>query len=382
MSSATFFVKRSKESFFERFDYFLATEAQKQNIPYFDNVEISSLGNENHWIVRGNRLEEALEIEASFLVDATGGSRLISEMLGNACSPKKLHTNSWSIYNHFTGVAPWQEVLTELDGNIADHPFNCDDAALHHIFDDGWMWVLRFNNGITSAGFVFDGHKKPVDTSQKSKQLWQLTIQQFPSIAKQFEFARPTRPFIRTGRMQRRTKKAAGENWVMLPNSAYFIDPLLSSGNAHTLIGIERITEIFQQHWGKTTLLNELAHYDTKLQLEIDFLDRLIHGCYSSFNDFDFFVSFSMYYFAGATYSEHRRRLGLDCPEDAFLFSHDAQFKVLVSDGFELLQDIMVNQRSKKDSLLRFTKKVAEDIKPYNIAGLCKPERQNMYPYS
>jgi FADH2 O2-dependent halogenase len=27
-----------------------------------------------------------------------------------------------------------------------------DDAALHHVFDGGWVWVLRFNNGITSAG--------------------------------------------------------------------------------------------------------------------------------------------------------------------------------------------------------------------------------------
>jgi len=332
--------------------------------------------------VRGNRLDEALEIETSFLVDATGGSHLIPEMLGNSYSPKRLHTNSWAIYNHFTGVAPWQEVLTELDGNLADHPFNCDDAALHHIFDHGWMWVLRFNNGITSAGFVFDGSKKPGDTSQNAEQLWQLTIHQFPSIAKQFEHATPTRPFMRTGRLQRRTKKAAGENWVMLPHSAYFIDPLLSSGNAHTLIGIERITAIFQQHWGKTTFLNELAHYNTKLQVEIDFLDRLISGCYSSFGDFDFFAAFIMYYFAGAIYSEHRRRLGLDCPEDAFLSSHDVKFKTSVLDGFELLQEILVNQRSKKGSLFRFTKKVAEDIEPYNIAGLCRPDRQNMYPYS
>ena len=158
----------------------MATETQKQNIPYFDNVEISSLENDNHWIVRGNRLEEALEIEASFLIDASGGSPLISEMLGNAFSPEKLHTNSWAIYNHFTGVVPWQEVLTKLNGNIADHPFNCDDAALHHIFDDGWMWVLRFNNGITSAGFVFDGHKKPVDTSQKAEQL--SAKEQFPIV--------------------------------------------------------------------------------------------------------------------------------------------------------------------------------------------------------
>ena len=31
-------------------------------------------------------------------------------------------------------------------------PYPPDDAALHHVFPGGWIWVLRFNNGITSAG--------------------------------------------------------------------------------------------------------------------------------------------------------------------------------------------------------------------------------------
>ncbi len=31
-------------------------------------------------------------------------------------------------------------------------PYPIDDAAVHHVFDGGWIWVLKFNNGITSAG--------------------------------------------------------------------------------------------------------------------------------------------------------------------------------------------------------------------------------------
>src|SRR5258707_2592977 len=27
-------------------------------------------------------------------------------------------------------------------------------AAVHHVFDGGWVWVLRFNNGVTSAGIA------------------------------------------------------------------------------------------------------------------------------------------------------------------------------------------------------------------------------------
>ena len=33
-------------------------------------------------------------------------------------------------------------------------PFDPDDAAQHHLLGDSWMWALRFNNGITSLGWV------------------------------------------------------------------------------------------------------------------------------------------------------------------------------------------------------------------------------------
>ena len=36
----------------------------------------------------------------------------------------------------------------------ASRPYPVDDAAVHHVFDGGWIWVLQFNNGITSAGIA------------------------------------------------------------------------------------------------------------------------------------------------------------------------------------------------------------------------------------
>ena len=31
-------------------------------------------------------------------------------------------------------------------------PYPIDDAAVHHVFPGGWIWILRFSNGLTSAG--------------------------------------------------------------------------------------------------------------------------------------------------------------------------------------------------------------------------------------
>ena len=33
-------------------------------------------------------------------------------------------------------------------------PYPDDWAAVHHIIDEGWMYSLRFDDGVTSAGFV------------------------------------------------------------------------------------------------------------------------------------------------------------------------------------------------------------------------------------
>ena len=33
-------------------------------------------------------------------------------------------------------------------------PYPPDDAALHHVFEGGWIWVLRFRSGIVSAGVI------------------------------------------------------------------------------------------------------------------------------------------------------------------------------------------------------------------------------------
>ncbi len=38
--------------------------------------------------------------------------------------------------------------------NFEDDTFDGDDAAQHHVLADGWMWMLRFDCGITSVGIT------------------------------------------------------------------------------------------------------------------------------------------------------------------------------------------------------------------------------------
>jgi len=263
-------------------------------------------------------------------------------------------------------------VLTRAGGQIADHPYPCDDAALHHILSDGWIWVLRFNNGITSAGVMLDNSRGSPDPSLSAEAEWTAILQRYPSLGEQFASARAVQPFVRTGRIQRRARRVAGENWVMLAHAAYFLDPLFSGGNAHTMATIERLGRIMRDHWRRPSLANEMRTYGRELLREVNLLDRLVHGCYRCFGRFELLSSYIMNYFAAAIHCEHRRRAGKANAGSGFLFADSPQFRSTVRTHYNLLPG------ARADDLQEI---VARDLAPINIAGLCDPAKRNMYPF-
>jgi tetracycline 7-halogenase / FADH2 O2-dependent halogenase len=366
--------------FREHFDHFVVEKVQAAGIPYLDETQIGFLQNEGGWQLRGTRRGEEVCVEADFLIDASGPSGLLPRLFGFNCGPDTLRTNSWSVYSHFVNVELWEDVLVELGGSLADHPYHCDHAALHHVLDDGWIWVLRFNNGVTSAGIMYDGERRPPERVNPEAD-WARLMDRYPSVARQFARARPVQPWVVTKRIQRRSERAAGANWAMLAHAAYFIDALYSSGNAHSLLTIERLARILAQHWGRASLSETLAEYEAKLFREVDFVDCLVHGSYRSFRHFDFMASFSMYYFAGAIFSEERRRAGKASPADEFLYSHEPGFRTAFEDGYERLIRLCAGKPSALDSH-QYQVQVSRGIAPYNTAGLCDPGKKNMYPYA
>jgi FADH2 O2-dependent halogenase len=366
--------------FREHFDHFVLQEAQAAGVPYYDQTEVVSLEHGDGWRLRGRRLGQEIRVSAPFLIDATGPSGLLPRVLGFGAGPEGLHTNAWSVYTHFQEVGWWRDVLTDAGGAVGDHPYPCDHAALHHVLDDGWIWVLRFNNGATSAGVMFDGERRPPERNADPATVWADVLRRYPSVGRHFAGATPVRPWVHTGRIQRRAARAAGADWAMLAHAAYFLDPLFSSGNAHSLLTIERLTRILSRHWGKASLADELAAYEATLFREVDFVDRLVHGCYRAFRRFDLLAPFTMYYFAGAITSEERRRQGRAGEGDEFLFSHEPAFRRSFFRCYERLLELTAAPAS-AEAARGFERQVAADIAPYNTAGLCDPSRDNMYPY-
>lgn len=367
------------------FDHFLVCEAQAAGVPYLDRTELTHILPGDRWQLIGRRGEEQCRMQAAFVIDATGSGEMLARRLGIRNEATGFLTNSRTLYGHFRGVGRWGDSLSAAGGRVTDHTFDCDDAALHQVLEGAWMWVLRFNNGVTSAGFMLDVDRYPLDASLSPADEWELLMNQYPSLAEQFAAAKLVGPeggLRRTGRLQRRVERAAGPNWAMLPTTAYTLDALHSTGNAHTLCGIERLIGILERHWNRPELANELERHDQMLQAEISLIDQLVHGCYLGLGRFELMANYTMCYFAAATISEARRRsLRSEC-RDAFLQATDPEFRGAVDAIYNRLKSTVANNSSSEADEARFAEYVADLLRPFNIAGLCDPAKRNMYPFT
>ena len=370
------------------FDLFLVREAQAAGIPFFDRTDVTELSggaqpDGEPWRLKCRRGDEALSLSADFLIDASGEGGFIARQLGIPLDPDRIRTRSRAVFGHFTGIEPWSKILAARGASTADHTFPCDDAALHHVVDGGWMYVLRFENGVTSAGFLIDCDRFPFDPDLPAEAEWRNWLDRNPSIARQFAHAELT-PLCgsirRTPRLQRRARRTVGPNWAMLPLAAYTLDALHSSGNAHTLYGIERLTSIFERRLGRDEFYAALQDHDRVLQSEIDLVDQIVHGCYRSFANFELLTAMAMFYFAGAHNSEDLRRRGVARPGNAFLLADNPDFRAAVDGCYDRLLQIVTRAPAATDAL-DFYELVKRAIAPFNIAGLCDESCRNMYPF-
>lgn len=358
-------------------DQFLMQKAVEAGAVYLDHTAIARATPGRLWRLAGQRRDEPVNVRARFLVDASGNGGALSRLFGYPPA-ERMRTDSWAVYSHFEGVARWEDIYRELGGRADDHPYRCDDAALHHVLDDGWMYVLRFDNGVTSAGFLLDGRKRQPDPEKSPEEEWRALLAEHPSIARQFRAATAVRPFERTGRLQRRALSLSGDNWALLAPAAYTLDALFSTGNAHALATVQRLAATLAEGERRRDGM-WLDEYASMLEREIDYVDHLVAGCYRAMGDFRLMAAYAMYYFAGAIAAEERRRAGQAKAGEEVLSS--AELCDAVSGAHEWVARAAARGGATRAEVEMFERLVAGHIAPFNTVGLMAPAKRNLYPW-
>ncbi len=231
-------------------DELLLRHARAAGAAYIDRVELRAFAETGRGVeIEGTRLGEPVAIRAKFAVDASGPRGFLAGALDLDGGGFPGFPATQGLFTHFDGVARLDET-PPLDFEGAPYP--ADDAALHHVFDGGWIWVLRFSNGIVSAGCaVTDALAKEIDL-RSGGEAWSRLLSRFPAVRAQFSGARPLLPWVHSPRLSFRVRRASGTKWALLPSAAAFVDPLLSTGIPLTLLGIERFARAIREDWGSS----------------------------------------------------------------------------------------------------------------------------------
>jgi len=348
------------------FDQFLVDEAINEGVEYIDLANLESVEFAGDIInLRGSRQGRPLEVRSRFLIDASGPNGFLQKHLSLPQSAFAVMPPTQGLFTHFTDVREF----AELHGTSGT-PFPIDQAALHHVFENGWIWVLRFNNGITSAGVAADDRLANEIDFRGGEKAWHRLLQLFPSIDAQFASARLVRPFTHVPRLSARTNRVVGPGWALLPHTAGFVDPLLSTGFPLNLLGIKRLAGWLED--GERDV--DLQDYETATLAELDITSQLVGSLYAQMHDFEVFTSLTQLYFAAASYSETMRRLGR--PRQSFLLLDESRFGPGLRQITEIATRKSLDDRARSDLLQRIT----ELIEPFNLAGLNDPARRNWYP--
>ena len=338
------------------------------------------------WEIEVTHAGQPVLLRAAFVVDATGAGGVLQRFLKIPDQTDQLQTRSSALYAHFRQVKPWHDELSKGNDSVSDHPFDCDHSAQHHLLEDSWCWLLRFNQGITSVGLMMDQTRPGETPGPVEESSWQERLALYPSLQGLLQDATIVDPpgrLVVAGRVQRMCGQAAGAHWAMLPHTAGFIDPLHSTGIAHTLSGIERLAVILDQLWDSDQRVTALHNYHELLMQELSMIDRLVYGCYRSLNHFPWFVSYSMLYFVAAIrYEQNRLDPTQESHQSAFLGADDADWNQTVDQILQRLETGMDRSDRCWQEAGKFESEVWEALKPFDSVGLSSPKVQHMYPHT
>jgi FADH2 O2-dependent halogenase len=366
-------------------DHHFVRQAIAVGIDYRDRVDLTSADVAPDAVrVSGTRNGAPFELRANFLIDASGPSGFLARQLSIPSGLEKTETRSALVFSHFDGVRLMKDVVP----GMPEGPYPDDWAAVHHVIDEGWMYSLRFDDGVTSAGFLLTptgiASLKSSATSDAAT-LWHAMIRRYPTLETAFAEATPLMPVSFLPAIQHRLTRAAGERWAMMPHAYAFVDPLFSTGIAWGLRAVERLALAFESAAPNRRVPDPdvLAHYDAALAAEADQIDRVVAGAYEAMAHFDLFVAQTMLYFATVSFAEVSQRLA---PKESaawngFLGVGDPVLEPLPLEALRRLRRITQRRGEIGTSKERrdFTEWISQAIGPRNIAGLAEPARRNLY---
>jgi flavin-dependent dehydrogenase len=153
------------------------------------------------------------EVEAAFLVDASGRDALVASRLGRRMPLPDI--GKAALFAHYRGARRWSG---RMEGHLRAY-----------LFDDGWFWWIPFSGDLTSVGVVL--HRRAFRDRRGSLEgLFEDMVAASPAVSGGLAGATRVTPVHRVANFSYRTEPAVGDRFVAIGDAVVFVDPVFSTG--------------------------------------------------------------------------------------------------------------------------------------------------------
>ena len=280
----------SSHLFRQEVDHYLAKAAVNYGAKLLEGISVTDLEINHHGVrvmVEGGR-----SFTSDYLVDASGYNSILARKFNLREHPTRFKTHSRSLFTHMVNVKGTDEAI-QKPKHKKGRNIPWQRGTTHHVFKEGWMWVIPFDNHeqstnpVCSVGINFNSHHSPKGDLAPEQEFQQF-IARFPSIASQFSSAQTVQNWTSTDRIQYSSKSCVGERYYILPHSSGFVDPIFSVGLTQTFLTINPLAALILQAVSEKNFSSQRFLPLANLQQKIfDYNDIIAYCTYISFRDFN-----------------------------------------------------------------------------------------------
>ena len=155
------------------------------------------------------------ELRAGFVVDASGYGRVLPRMLGLARADKSIERRA---------------LFTHMRDRISDPGYDREKILItvHPTRHEIWYWLIPFSDGTASVGVIYPDND-PAFVGMTDQDIFKRLIDD-TRLGSLLINAEPIRELASIAGYSAQSEKLHGDGYVLLGNSAGFLDPVFSSG--------------------------------------------------------------------------------------------------------------------------------------------------------
>lgn len=236
-----------------RLENALGQKVQEEGITFLDEckVEQLTLAQESteqgihHLRIRQNKQE--LDVQAGWVVDATGRSSVIKRQLGLVKDNGHNVNAVWFRVARRLAVDEWSQDPV-WKGRVVDGSRYL--STVHMCGDGYWVWLIPLASGSTSVGIVTDAELHPFNTINLFERAMTWLHEHEPQVAEQVELYRDE---IQDFRVLKNYSYSARQvyssnHWCLTGEAGVFLDPLYSPGSDFIAMSNTLITDLITRN--------------------------------------------------------------------------------------------------------------------------------------